>query len=52
MELVIKERQDLRLLLFVENDQLCLSPNQTAAVFDHQCLWEVSIDILAFYAWS
>ena len=47
-QLVIKKRQHLRLPLLVRCDQLCLSSNQIAGVFDHQYLWKDLIDLLDF----
>ena len=48
MEIIIKGRQHLRLLLLVGCELLCLLPNQAIRSFDHQCLWKESIDILVF----
>ena len=48
MEIVIKGRQHLRLLLLVGCELLCLLPNQAVRSFDHQCLQKESINILVF----
>ena len=48
MEVIIKGRYDLGLLLLVRCGQLYLSSNQIAVFFDPQYLWKESSDILVF----
>ena len=48
MDLFIKGRQHLRLLLLVGCGPLCLFPNQIVAFFDHQYLCKELNDILDF----
>ena len=48
MDIVIKNRQHLRLPILVGCYQLYLSSNPKAGLFDHQYLWKESVNILDF----
>ena len=48
MEIIIRKRQDLRLLVLVECGQLYLPSYQIAGFFDNQYLWNESMNVLDF----
>ena len=48
IDLAIKYKWRLRVILLIGHGQLCLSPYQIAEFFDHQFLWKESSDILLF----
>ena len=48
MEVIIEEKQHLKLTLLVRCGQLCFSSNQIAGFFDHQYLQEELVDFLEF----
>ena len=49
LEIIIKGRQDLRLILLVECGQLCLSSSQITGFFDHCYILKQSSYIVVFY---
>ena len=49
LEIIIKGRQDLRLLLLVGCGQLCLSSSQITGFFDHCYILKQSSYIIVFY---
>ena len=48
IDLTIKYKWRLRVILLIGHGQLCLSPYKIAELFDHQFLWKESSDILLF----